>query len=205
MSRIIVPNSAEIARLLPPPEPTLDLLQPSRRRFLKAAGATVAAMAIPGTGLASDFWSQPRELWLYRPETRETVREVYWADGQLVLPGYYRICHLLRDIQINQAVQFDIVMLDIACGIGGWLRSFGIARPTIVYSGYRHPRTNAKTEGAARHSLHTLAQAIDAGIEGVSSDSVARFGVYLAGGGVGFYPGKRFTHLDRGRLRYWRG
>ncbi|WP_194726350.1 YcbK family protein [Noviherbaspirillum malthae] len=182
-----------------------DLLAPSRRRFLLAAAGAVASVTYPSLGIATDFWSQPRELWLTRPATGESVREVYWADGQLVLPGYYRICQLLRDVRINQAVQFDIITLDIARGIYGWLQSFGINRPIIVNSGYRHPSTNAGIEGAARSSLHTRAQALDVRIEGVSSESVARFGLYLAGGGVGFYPGKNFTHVDRGRVRYWRG
>lgn len=161
-------------------------------------------MAIPGFAQTSDFWSQPRELWLYRPATRETVREVYWADGALVLSGYYRICQLLRDVRMNQAVQFDIVTLDIARGVYGWLQNSGLNRPIIINSGYRHPKTNA-SEGGVRNSLHTMAQAIDIRIEGVSAESVTRFGMYLSGGGVGFYPGKQFTHLDRGRIRYWRG
>lgn len=135
----------------------------------------------------------------------EIVREVYWADGQIVLPGYYRICQLLRDVHMNQAVQFDIVTLDILCGIGGWLQSFGIARPIIINSGYRHPQTNARIEGAHRNSLHMRAQASDVRIEGVSASSVSRFAAYLAAGGVGFYPGKNFTHVDRGRVRFFRG
>lgn len=182
-----------------------DLLLPSRRRILHAAATAIASIAYPSISVASDFWSQPRELWLYRPATGETVRETYWADGQLVLSGYYRICHLLRDVRLNQAVQFDIVTLDIARGINGWLQSYGINKPIIVNSGYRHPSTNGSIEGAARNSLHTRAQALDVRIEGVSTESVARFGLYLAGGGVGFYPGKNFTHVDRGRVRYWRG
>jgi uncharacterized protein YcbK (DUF882 family) len=182
-----------------------DLLLPSRRRFLRASAAAIAAITYPSIGLASDFWSQPRELWLHRPATGEMVREVYWADGELVLPGYYRICQLLRDVRLNQAVQFDLVTLDIARGIYGWLQSFGISKPIIINSGYRHPSTNSGIEGAARHSLHTRAQALDVRIEGISTESVARFGFYLAGGGVGFYPGKNFTHVDRGRVRYWRG
>jgi uncharacterized protein YcbK (DUF882 family) len=132
-----------------PPENTPDLLLPSRRRLLKAAAGTLASMAIPGLAQTSDFWSQPRELWLYRPATRETVKEVYWADGSLVPSGYYRICQLLRDVQMNQTVQFDIVTLDIARGVYGWLQSFNLNRPIIVNSGYRHPKTNASEGGVA--------------------------------------------------------
>lgn len=186
-----------------------DLLLPSRRRFLSAAAGTMAAMALPAFAQAPDFWSLPRELWLYRAPQKglprgEQVRAVYWADGKLVPEGYFALCRLLRDVQRNIAVQFDLVTLDIARGVYGWLLSNGINRPLIINSGYRDPRTNA-VEGGKQNSFHLRAQALDLRIEGISSASVARFGMYLAGGGVGFYPGKEFTHLDRGRVRYWRG
>lgn len=181
-----------------------DILLPSRRRFLMGAAATMASMALPAFGQVGDFWSLPRELWLYRPESNEQVRAVYWADGKLVPEGYNAICMLLRDIQRNQAVQFDLVTLDIARGVYGWLQGFGIARPIIINSGYRHPLTNAK-EGGKQNSFHIKAQALDIRVEGVSTASLTQFGKYLSAGGVGYYPGKNFTHLDRGRIRYWRG
>jgi uncharacterized protein YcbK (DUF882 family) len=187
-----------------PPLNTPDILLPSRRRFLQSMASTVASLALPCFGQTSDFWLAPRELWLYRPATRETVREVYWANGEMVPEGYYKICQLLRDTHMNIAVQMDIVTLDIVRGVYGWINSFGIDRPIIINSGYRHPKTNA-SEGGVRNSLHTLGQALDIRIEGVSAESVTAFGKYLAGGGVGFYPGKHFTHLDRGRIRYWKG
>lgn len=187
-----------------PPATAADLLLPSRRHLLKAASATIASMALPGLAQTSDFWNLPRELWLYRPSTHEMVKEVYWADGKMVVAGYVRICQLLRDTHTNQAVQFDLVTLDIARGVCGWIQSFGIDRPLVITSGYRSHQTQAN-EGGPFNSLHTLAQAIDMRIEGVSTESLTRFGVYLSGGGVGFYPRKQFTHLDRGRIRYWRG
>lgn len=190
--------------MLPPPSHVSNLLLPERRNHLKAAAGALASLALPCFAHASDFWSRPRTLWLYRPDTQEMIKEVYWADGLLIPSGYIRICQLLRDIRINQAVQFDIVTLDIARGVYGWLQSLGIDKPIIINSGYRHPSTNA-TEGGVRNSLHTMARAIDIRIDGISTESIARFGMYLSGGGVGFYPGKKFTHLDRGKVRYWRG
>lgn len=181
-----------------------DILLPSRRRFLLGAAATMAAMSLPAFGQSRDFWSLPRELWLYRPATKEQVRAVYWADGKLVPEGYYEICKILRDTQRNVAVQFDIVTLDIARGVYGWLQANGQTKPLIINSGYRHPLTNAK-EGGAKNSFHMKAQAIDLRVDGVSTSSVTAFGKYLAGGGVGFYPNKNFTHLDRGKVRYWKG
>lgn len=186
-----------------------DILAPGRRRFLQLLAGATASVAMPAFGQSSDFWSLPRELWLYRPAGKgqprgEQVRVVYWADGQLVPEGYLQLCHILRDVQAGQAVQFDIVALDIARGVYGWLRANGIDKPLIINSGYRSPRTNAN-EGGVRNSLHCKAQALDLRIDGVSAEALSRFGRYLAGGGVGYYPGENFTHLDRGRVRHWVG
>lgn len=186
-----------------------NILLPGRRRFLQQLAGAAACAAAPAFGQSSDFWSRPRELWLYRPAGKgqprdEQVRTVYWADGELVPQGYIEICQILRDVQANQVVQFDLVALDIARGVYGWLRANGIDRPLIINSGYRSPRTNAN-EGGVRNSLHTRAQALDLRIDGVSPETLGRFGQYLAGGGVGYYPSKHFTHLDRGRVRTWVG
>ena len=129
---------------------------------------------------------------------------MYWADGQLVPEGCLQPCHILRDVQAGQAVQFDIMALDIARGVYGWLRANGSDKPLIINSGYRSPRTNAN-EGGVRNSLHCKAQALDLRIEGVSSAALSRFGRYLAGGGAGYHPSAKFTHLDRGRVRHWVG
>lgn len=185
-----------------------DILQPNRRRFLQASAATIASLAVPALAQQRDFWSLPRELWLKRKIGKnqyEEVKAVYWANGQIVLDGYYAVCHIMRDVQMDLAVQFDVVTLDIARGVYGWLLHAGINdRPLIINSGYRHPKTNAR-EGGARDSFHMRAQAFDTRIEGISPDSVGRFGQYLAGGGVGFYPSKGMTHFDRGRVRTFRG
>lgn len=178
-----------------------------RRQFLKvtAAGAIAQIVTPAAMGQSADFWSQPRSVWLYRPQTREQVRETYFADGQIVWSGYARLCMLLRDSQANSAVQMSPVLLDILCGLQGWLTANGIQRPLVTNSGYRTPRTNANTEGAARNSLHKEGRAWDGRVPGVSTESLARFGVYLSGGGVGFYQARDFLHLDDGRMRFWRG
>jgi uncharacterized protein YcbK (DUF882 family) len=197
---LIAPPSS----LILPPAGGMDLLVPARRRLLGAAAAAVAQLALPQCAKAAGFWDQPRELWLRHAATGEEIREVYWANGQLVRSGYDAICWILRDTHRNEAIQFDLTALDIARGTYGWLQGFGMARPLIVFSGYRHPLTN-QTEGGKKNSLHIQGRALDIHIEGVRAEQVGKFGQYLSGGGVGFYPGKRFTHLDSGRIRTWSG
>lgn len=188
----------------PPKTHTIDL---TRRRLLIGAAAFIPSLIVPGRAIAqsADFWNLPRELWLYRPASKETVREVYWYDGRINWPGYVRICNLLRDVRANEAAQMDVVTLDILRGMQGWLQGFGISEPLIMLSGYRTARTNATTEGAAKDSQHTRGKATDQTIRGVSSEALGKFGMWLGGGGVGFYQKKNFVHTDSGRIRTWRG
>lgn len=177
------------------------------RRQLFAASTLIPSLCMAQHSFSSppDFWNTPRELWLYRPASGEVVKSVYWSDGKLNVPGYDEICWLLRDLKAQQAVQMSLTMLDVLRGVQGWLTSFGVDRPLVTTSGYRSFATNAMTEGAVHNSLHTQGRAWDGRIEGVTLESVARFGSYLSGGGVGFYQQKSFIHLDDGRKRFWRG
>lgn len=185
-------------------------MQHSRRQFLAVGSALVAGVFLsPALGLASDFWTRPRRLWLLRQTARQTVEEyngVYFADGQIVWEEYRKICILLRDVREGQAAQMSPVLLDILCGMQGVLGASGIENsPLITHSGYRSPHTNQSTEGAARNSLHTMGRAWDGRTLGASTAHLAQTAKYLRGGGVGVYIERGFIHVDDGRLRSWRG
>lgn len=179
-----------------------DPVSQSRRHFLRATAALPAIALLPSTTLANNFWSLPREIWLRRPSTGEEIRTVYLADGQLQTKGYSALCHLLRDVKADHAVQMDIVLLDILRGIYGWFDAHGIRRPIEITSGYRSHHTNLN-EGGARNSMHTYGKAVDLRMPGVPTSYMADLGKYLAGGGVGYYANKGFVHVDSGRMRYW--
>ena len=181
----------------------------ARRRFLAAAAVMPALLySRLGSAQSADFWNLPREITLVRNHTGESIREVYWFDGHLNPEAYYRLCQFFCDPPATSAVQIDLVLLDILRGTQGWLEGFGVPRPIILNSGYRTPEINAHTEGAKRNSFHTHGRAADIRIEGVSAEAVSRFGLYLGGGGVGFYQDSRyahpFSHFDTGNLRFWR-
>lgn len=176
-----------------------------RREFLVKAGAGLLAVGTPGLGLCQSFWDYPRTLWLKRPATGEENKIVYWSNGEYVVDGYRQACHLLRDVRADLTVSMDPVLLDILRGIQGWFEMYGIHRPIILNSGYRSPKTNSTTEGAARTSQHVAGKAADIWMQDIPADYLARLAAYLQGGGVGFYPSKGFIHVDSGKLRSWRG
>lgn len=176
----------------------------------------------------SSFWTQPRWVWLKHAKTGEEIRVVYWADGQLIQSAYEQASWFLRDrrfekmLKVNDPVitnavsagkvskpqltpwaLMDPIVLDILYAHNAWLQVYGMPRALMVTSGFRHFITNAMTEGAARASWHLRAGAADFFIPGVPAEQVARFGRYLAGGGVGLYPSNNFIHVDRGRVRSW--
>ena len=183
-------------------------MEKSRRIFLKNSLGLVAAImsqAAPLRALGNDFWSMPRYLWMRRKETNEEIKICYFADGQIQWDGYIKACHILRDVKADKAVQMHPVLLDILCGTQGWYRAYGVDIPLIINSGYRTKHTNDNTEGAVKNSMHLYGAAADTWMPGVPAESIAKLGMYLSGGGVGFYPSRNFVHLDRGRLRTWRG
>lgn len=178
-----------------------------RRTFLKRSGqAALIASILPTHVMAqpADFWSQPRSLWLKRTSTGEEVRQVYFANGQVIWSGYQAICTLLRDVQAQQAVQMDLVLLDILCGVQGVLSAHGVDAPMHTHSGFRTSKTNASHENASRNSQHMLGKAWDGGVPGVQAEFFARAALYLRGGGVGLYQDRHFTHLDSSNLRFWK-
>lgn len=176
-----------------------------RREFLLKSAASLFAIGAPGISFGQSFWDFPRTLWLKRPATGEERQVVYWANGNYVTDGYREACHLLRDVRANLTVAMDPVLLDILRGIQGWFEMAGIYRPIVLNSGYRSPKTNSETEGAARTSQHVSGKAADIWIPDVPSDYLAKLAAHLRGGGVGIYPSKGFIHVDSGRLRSWRG
>lgn len=211
----------------------------SRRSFLRAAVAASLTTSLTAFATPPDwgktpaqapaaFWNQERWVWLKRPDTGETIRLVYWANGQLIEQAYQQISWFLRDRRFEKMIATDSPVIAKAIGLGrvtkqqvtpwalidpivldilyaycSWLQIYNLGRPLMVTSGFRHFITNEMTEGAALASWHPKAGAVDFYIAGVPVEQVARFGTWLAGGGVGLYRQKNFTHVDRGRVRSW--
>jgi uncharacterized protein YcbK (DUF882 family) len=83
------------------------------------------------------------------------------------------------------------------------------ARRVELVSGYRSDKLNEqlrkKGRQVARHSEHSRGQALDFRIVGVPVAELHRHVRRTHVGGIGFYPGSGFVHVDVGRPRRWRG
>ena len=206
----------------------LNRIKMSRRQLLSLSSIVPALMignnaqAQTQEYVAGDFWNRPRTVWLKRPATNEEIRSTYWADGKIVNDQYLNLCNFLRDSRMANEIsrrkrngisipddwfstaQMSITLLDILYATNGWLAYAGIPRPIQINSGFRHVVTNNQTEGAKKNSHHIKGGAADIVVPGVHSAAVSSFGVWLRGGGIGWYPADEFTHVDDGQKRLWK-
>jgi uncharacterized protein YcbK (DUF882 family) len=189
-------------------------MQLSRRTFLGFGAAAVAtalvpsrvfASAIPTAGHAS--LATERGLSFFHTHTGERLSTAYCAGGDYLTPALKDINVLLRDFRVNQVKPIDPALLDLLFELNGAL---GTDQPFHVISGYRTPETNAMLQerggthsGVATHSLHIEGKAIDIRVPGIRLEHLRDSAKSLKIGGVGFYPGSNFVHVDTGRVRYW--
>lgn len=181
-----------------------------RRGFLKASGAFVMAasgLLIPDEAAArtDNFWSKDRVLTIRRSQTGESANIRFFENGHYMPNAYRDLCYFMRDVNDrNQMASMDFGLFNLLYGVQEWARLTGVSNPYLsVNSGYRTPAHNANTEGAARNSLHVTGQATDGRIRGLSPDKFGAMAKYFKVGGIGYYD--NFTHVDTGRVRFWRG
>ena len=110
---------------------------------------------------------------------------------------------VLRDLQADRVFPMNHALLDVLCGLQTWLVRTGVDAPLRVHSGYRTPKTNKLTEGAALDSRHIVGRAVDISVAGISNLKLAGMASVLGHGGTGLYPGRNFVHVDTGDERIW--
>ena len=182
-----------------------------RRSFLKSSAVLASVLAAPAIvraapAAAASPFAMPHErtLRLYNTHTGESLRTVFWAEGQFVPDAMADINKLLRDHRNNQVAQMDpklLFLLDqVSNAVGG-------DSAVHIISGYRSPASNQllaeTTNGVAKHSMHLDGKAIDVRIPGRDLASLHKAALHAGGGGVGYYPDSQFVHMDTGRLRHW--
>lgn len=179
------------------------------RRNVLLAGACVAAVGGASAAETDEraerlrsLLSDRRSLRLVRD--REQVEATYWtATHGYDRDQYLYICWVLRDVQADRVFPINHQLLDVLAGLQTWLVQNGSSAPLRIHSGYRSPKTNFKTEGAALNSRHLVGRAVDISVDGVPNVRLAGMATLLGRGGTGLYPGRNFVHVDTGDERIW--
>jgi uncharacterized protein YcbK (DUF882 family) len=167
-----------------------------------AFGFTRPALAGNSSGPAT-VQAAERFLAFHNLHTEERLRVTYFADGAYIPGALARVDRLLRDFRTGDVHPIDPRLLDTlyALAIASGCETFEII------SGYRSPQTNAllrrTSAGVASHSLHMDGRAIDVRVTGLATARLRDAAIALGRGGVGYYPGSDFVHLDTGRFRTW--
>jgi uncharacterized protein YcbK (DUF882 family) len=145
-----------------------------------------------------------RSLSLYNLHTGESLKTAYWIEGEYLTEALREINNLLRDHRTQEIRPIDTELLDLLHSLHSTSESKGMLH---VISGYRSPATNTHLRenctGIAKNSLHLAGKAADIRLPGYDLAALRRIAVALRGGGVGYYPGSDFIHMDVGRVRYW--
>jgi len=180
----------------------------NRRNFIKllvcsgmlSYSSKFAFAALDGIAL------KERSLSLFNPHTKERFEGIYWCDGEYVPNALNNINHIMRDIRTNDVKLIDTHLLDLIFSISVKLKPKASFR---VISGYRSPKTNTLLRklgnGAAKKSYHIKGQAVDIRLPGHRTSVLRKAAYDLKKGGVGYYPKRRFVHIDVGPVRYWTG
>jgi uncharacterized protein YcbK (DUF882 family) len=141
--------------------------------------------------------------------TGEKGRSIpYYVDGRYQRDALGELNRLLRDWRNDRVHTIDPQLLDTLHRLQ---QATGSTKPFEVISAYRSPQTNSALaeqsvyRGVARHSLHVDGKAVDVSLPGVQLSQLHRAALQLKRGGVGYYPGSGFVHVDTGKVRSWYG
>jgi uncharacterized protein YcbK (DUF882 family) len=175
----------------------------ARRSFLRGlAGALAVAAAAPARLLAGP--KEERLLSLVHTHTGERLTVPYYAAGTYLSEGLAALDGFLRDFRTGEEHPIEPALFDL---LNDLRLATGTRSPFQVISAYRSPRTNAMlrehSRGVASGSLHLQGRAIDVRLADVGTASLRDAALELSRGGVGYYRGPDFVHVDTGRVRRW--
>ena len=181
---------------------------PSSRRFFlhRSAQLALVGAALPLTA-RSVYAALPaaRSLMLDHTHTGERIALVYAVGERYVPEALSSLNHFLRDHYAGDVGVIDPQLFDLLHRVQ---QTLGAGQSFQVISGYRCPSTNESLRstrggGVAKHSLHMEGKAIDIRLPGVTLGDLREAARSLRAGGVGYYPGEQFVHVDTGRVRNW--
>lgn len=166
--------------------------------------AGCGACAVVPRGFAAGI--DERRLVLKNTHTGDVLDTIYRTGDQLRPAELGRLDWIFRDHRAGSVLPIDAHLFDLLHELAA---SAGVEPCYEIISGYRSPATNAMlaatSDGVSSRSLHMQGKAIDIRLTGVVLERFRDLALARAAGGVGYYPGSDFVHLDVGRARSWSG
>jgi uncharacterized protein YcbK (DUF882 family) len=168
-----------------------------------AAGLAALLAATRGTQDAAAN-GETRTLSILHAHTKESAQITFKRNGRYDSEGLKQLNWLLRDWRVDEPTNMDPRLFDIVWEVH---REVGAREPVTVMSAYRSPGTNSmlrrRSKGVSEHSQHMVGKAMDFTLSDVDMARVRGIAMRLQYGGVGYYPGSNFVHLDAGSVRSW--
>jgi uncharacterized protein YcbK (DUF882 family) len=147
---------------------------------------------------------ETRTLSFHHTHRDDDITVTFKRNGRYDQDALKKLNRFLRDWRNDEETRMDPRLFDILWEVH---RTVNAKEPINVVSSYRSPKTNSmlrrRSRGVARFSQHMLGKAIDFRIPNVAAEELRIAGLKLQHGGVGFYPGSGFVHLDVGNVRHW--
>lgn len=198
------------------------MLSTSRRTFLKTTAGFALAGPLPAyaqtKAVEPASWrtyvqpsvpqpaEKPQRLFIKNQRTGEVFNDIYKQGHMIFDDALAEMDHLMRDWRREEVMQIDRDLIDLLAAVQN---EVGFAEPITVISGYRSRSTNEmlrkKIRKVAKNSYHIRGMAVDLRVDGVPTSVLRQIAMHHKIGGVGYYPGQRFIHLDTGPIRSWRG
>ncbi len=166
----------------------------------------LAALFVPFTFAYGTLPAQRQSrLRLFNTHTLERIDVVYRQDGVYDEEALARLDLFLRDWRAGSVRRYDPRLFDLLTELTDKVEQPGAEIHIIC--GYRTPKTNkqlrSRSSAVGGNSLHMRAEAIDIRLPGVRTSRLRDTALALKRGGVGYYPGSDFLHVDIGRVRRW--
>ncbi|PJB72980.1 MAG: hypothetical protein CO093_01770 [Alphaproteobacteria bacterium CG_4_9_14_3_um_filter_47_13] len=150
-----------------------------------------------------------RTLSFFNTHTNETLNVTYWKNGRYDRNALDGINRYLRDHRTGHTHEMSYELMNLLNDLQQELKHRHPEQEIVfhVISGFRSPETNtmlrASGGGQAKQSRHMSGDAIDIRIPGIDSAEIRNIAWCMQRGGVGFYQGSDFVHVDTHKVRHW--
>ncbi len=162
---------------------------------------SIAAPTSTQTAIAN---GDTRTINLFHAHRKDSISVTFRRNGSYDSSGLQQLNYFLRDWRNDQQASMDPRLFDVI-----WEAQRGAdgTAPVIVLSAYRSPTTNAmlrsRSRAVAKESLHMHGKAMDMRMPDANMQRVREVALRMQRGGVGWYGGSNFVHLDVGSVRAW--